>query len=157
MPRPNMARGSKVEPMVPPGGASLNPQSAEIWRGGSKVECMVGVTGALSNPALTPDLRQLQRIVERARTVRQNKRASPLPVARPGWAAQLATEILRDAGEPMRAIEIRQEAERRLGRPIHKDTWYYVLRRSRPARDGRIVKTKDGQYVARTVSKDEIG
>jgi|GEM_PF-5088012 len=66
---------------------------------------------------------------------------------RPGWAGRLALEVLREARQPMRSGPVRRAIEDRLGEQVHKDTVLYALKRSRAARDGRIVRVADGSYV----------
>lgn len=105
--------------------------------------------GALLNPGLGVEVRALLGVVGAARAMdASGPLAQVTSSRRPGWAARLALEVLREAGgEPMHSGEVRRAIEARFGERVHKDTLLYALKRSRAARDGRIMRNETGWYA----------
>lgn len=101
--------------------------------------------GALWNREVGVELAQLTEVVAAART-------RPLPTLRPklnprpGWAADLVCKVMNEAGRPLRPFEIRKQLEQERGEPFTKETVHYVLKFSRLAKTGQILRLDDGTY-----------
>ncbi|RYE83716.1 MAG: hypothetical protein EOP19_13240 [Hyphomicrobiales bacterium] len=59
----------------------------------------------------------------------------------------LVVEILGEHRRPMSNLELRAEVQTRMQRAVTKDTMFYVLQRSKAARNGQIVQVSYGRYA----------
>jgi hypothetical protein len=109
---------------------------------------MVEVIRALSNPEVAARIDAAVDALDRLLASGSEKpagRSDPLPLAH-GTLRREILQVLRDAHEALRPIEVRRRVERRIGRPVDPHSIVGSLNNGSRDPDVPIVRVSRGRY-----------